>query len=132
MRTFTNHAPLLQPLEYFPLVNISGRGGAVLYTGMAARDMSGDPKGNWRFLEGCMRLAIDGGELEILSDGTVRPSGSDRLACCRLGSSVGSYLFAIHPLRVSALAILSLRRAISTARCISTTGTTTTPTTSLG
>ena len=28
-------------------------------TGMAAWDRSGDPKGNWRFLEGCMRLAVD-------------------------------------------------------------------------
>eukprot|EP01046_Picozoa_sp_COSAG06_P028206 COSAG06_NODE_2529_length_6714_cov_2.777627_7_plen_66_part_00 len=49
---------------------MTGKGGAILVTGMAARDRSGDPKGNWRFLEGCMRLAVDGSPLEILSDGT--------------------------------------------------------------
>jgi hypothetical protein len=72
----------VRPLEYFSLCapsaarvfvlpldrgagraadNVTGKGGAILVTGMAARDRSGDPKGNWRFLEGCMRLAVDAG-----------------------------------------------------------------------
>eukprot|EP01051_Picozoa_sp_SAG22_P023691 SAG22_NODE_6226_length_883_cov_1.419643_2_plen_84_part_00 len=33
--------------------NVTGEGGAILVTGMAARDRCGDLKGNWRFLEGC-------------------------------------------------------------------------------
>jgi hypothetical protein len=60
----------LPELYYVGADNVTGKGGAILVTGMAARDRSGDPKGNWRFLEGCMRLAVDGSPLEILSDGT--------------------------------------------------------------
>ena len=70
LRLYANHASTVEPLEFFALYNQTNAGGAILYTGMAARDLSGALNGNWHFLEGCMRLALEGGPLEVYSDGT--------------------------------------------------------------
>ena len=53
LRTFTNHVPLLHPLGFFSLLNVSGSGGAILYSGMAAKAaVANNSQPSWSFLEG--------------------------------------------------------------------------------
>ena len=68
LRLHSHSSPLLAPLDFHPLYNVSGAGGVLLWTGLAARGVGADA--NERFLEGCVRARIDGRPEELLASGT--------------------------------------------------------------
>merc|ERR1712232_920425 len=61
-------SPYLSPLDFHPLYNVSGMGGALLWTGIAARASGETPRNN--FLEGCVRAKIDNRPMQLISSGT--------------------------------------------------------------
>ena len=64
LRLYKNEGVTLNPMQYYTLASVTGKGGALFQSTLKANSS------DLNFLEACYRVQIDGGETQLLSSGT--------------------------------------------------------------